>query len=320
MRRPTAYASWTLGMMTIALALIGVAYAVTKLLLFLPDISPRWIRMVVALSLVPAAAGILLLRKRSISGVQALGILAIALGVIGAVYYLPDIPFALTLNAPLWDLAAWFASAISLTIAPLIVGVVLIRSKRLSDTHALGIVVIMLGLIGAIHRANIALAHVMNLDQWYASIVIELSMVVAAVVGPTIAGVLMIRKREPSVVSAMGLTAIALGLIGATYSISALVSSLLLIPERLWIDDDAIVLTILVFVPLIFALSVVPLSAGMVLLRRAHASGTWALGLMAIVLGVVGTTYSAAQLVVSGPPGLFNLFIGIHLLNTGWLP
>ena len=174
MRRPDASASWSLGVLTIALGLIGVAYAVTNLLQFLPNISPGWIRMTVALSIVTAAAGVLLLRKRSISGVKALGILAIALGVIGAVYYLPSIPTVLTLNAPLWDLSTWFAAAISTTIVPLIVGIILILSKEVSAVWALGIIVIMLGVIGAIYRSNIALARILNLDQWYASTVIEL--------------------------------------------------------------------------------------------------------------------------------------------------
>ena len=317
MRRPNATAAWTLGVMTIALGLIGVSYVVTQVLVFLPDISPRRLRMVVALSLVPAAAGILLLRSRSISGVQALGILAIALGIVGAVRYVPEIPFVLSLDAPLWDLATWLALAIFLSIAPPIVGVSLIRNKEVSAVRSLGIVVIMLGVIGALYRANIALAHVMNRDQWYASIFIELSMVVAAVVGPTIAGTLMILKKELSVVSAVGLTTIALGVIGATYSISALISILLLLPGQLRVDH--IVLTILLFAPLIVALGVVPSSAGGVLLRRAHASGAWALGLLAIVIAVVGTTFSAAQITASVTPGLFNLFIGIHLMNTAWL-
>ncbi|MCY3913567.1 MAG: hypothetical protein OXG43_10025 [Chloroflexi bacterium] len=318
MRRPDTSASRALGLLAIAFGIIALAYAVTNLLLYLPRISPQWLRMVVALSIVPAAAGILLLQKRSIASVQALGILAIALGVIGAVYYLPRIPIALTLDVPLWDIATFFASAISLTLAPIIVGVALIQSKGISSVQALGIVVIMLGVIGAIYTSNITFAYVKSLDRWNASVVVHISTVVAAVIGPAIAGILMIQKRELSVIAAMGLTATALGVIGTTYSVSALVSILLLASGTLYIH--VIALTIFLFAALIVALSVVPLTAGVVLVRRTQASGAWALGLMAIVFSVVGMTYSAAQLAASGPPGFFNLFVGIHLLNTHWLP
>ena len=318
MRRPNVPAPWAMGLMTIALGLIGVVYAATRLVLDLPEASPVRIRMVVALSIVPAAAGVLLLRKRGISGVQALGILAISLGIVGSVYRLPRIPFVLTAEVPSSLLVAQLASAISMSITPLIVGYALIRGKELSIATALGIMVIMLGVIGALFRADLAVAYLLTLEQWHPPVVVELSMITASTVGPTIVGILMVRKKELPVVSAIGLTAIALGLIGTTYGVSSLMSIELLDPGSLF--AYAIVLPVLLFVPLIAALGLAPLSAGVVLVRRAHASGAWALGLMAIVLGVVGTTFSAAQLIASGAPSLFNLFVGIHLLNTAWLP
>ena len=327
MRRPDASASWTLGTITIALGLIGVAYAVSWILLVSPDTSPLWIRMLVALCLVPPAAGILLMRSRGISGVRALGISTIALGIIGAVYYVPEIPSVLTIDAPswnvteffpLWNLVTFFAAAISLTIVPLIVGTGLIRRKEAFAVRALGTLVIMLGVIGAAYRAGIALLYLMYFDQWNVSIVVELSMFVAAVVVPAIAGTQMIRNKSLSVVQAIGLTAMALGVIGLTYSMSMLMSILLLFPAALVLED--IVLAILLFAPLIAAIFVVPSGAGVLLMRRARASGAWALGLVAMVVAVVGTTFSAAQLLASAGMSNFNLFVGIHLLNTAWRP
>ena len=319
MRRPSASGAWALGLMIIAVGVIGTAYAATRLALDLPEVSPRWIRMVVALSIVPAAAGILLMRKEGLSGARALGLSAIALGTIGVIYSIPLLSYLLTSEVELsGTIVASALLAMALSIAPLVVGTLLMRRKGMFVVRSLGVIVITLGAIGSTYRAVALSVYFATFDELHTAIVVDVSMLAVVILGSVAVGLLLLRKKDLAVVPALGLIAVALGVIGATYSMSVLISTLLLVPGAFY--WYSIVLSILLFAPLLLALSVVPVSAGVILMRRTHASGAWALGLMAIVFGVVGTTFSAAQLLASSAPTLYISFVGLTLLNTAWLP
>ena len=154
MRRPDASGAWALGLMAIALGAIGTAHAATKLALAWPEISPAGVLMVVALCTVPAAAGFLLMRKKGLSDVQALGHLAIALGAIGVIRVVTWLPQLLMSEDPSSaELAASIGVAMILSATPLVVGSILIQKKNISTVSTLGLLVIVLGVLGAIYSA-----------------------------------------------------------------------------------------------------------------------------------------------------------------------
>ena len=176
MRKRGISAVEAMGILAIALGVVGAIDYFPQIPSPLTGEAPLWLfvgrfSQAIALGIVPAAVGIRLLRKREISAVQALGNLAMALGVIGAVYYFPSTFFLLApdaqmLEVSLAQLVSFLTKAISLSIAPLIVGAVLMRNNDISTVKMLGILVIMSGVVWSIHKSGWSIATLMRLDEW----------------------------------------------------------------------------------------------------------------------------------------------------------
>ncbi len=320
MRRPNASGAWSLGVMTIALGVIGTAHASTELALALPTISPFSILLVAALSVVPAAVGVRLIRTKGLTSQQALGLMVMTLGVVGLVYSAGLVHWLVTSDVELsGPIAAQIAEAVALTVAPPAVGVHALRSKRASLARTLGVVVIMLAVIAATDRAVDLTSFLATFEGWRASTTVDVATVGVMLLASTIVGIRLMRQKNASNVPALALITIAIGVIGFTYCVSVFLSTLVSVPWMLYVPSIGV--TILLLLPLVVALGVVPASASVLLMRRTHAAGPWALGLVAIVLGVVGTTFSAVQLLAasSAPTSLLPI-VELTLLNTAWLP
>lgn len=320
MRKPNASGTWSLGLMTIALGAIGTAYAATKLTLALPTVTPFSVLLVAALSVVPVVAGVRLMRTKETTSQQALGLVAMTPGAVGLVYSAAWVYQLVTSKVELsGPIAAQIAEAVALTVAPPVVGICLLQSKRASPARTLGIVVIMLGIIGAIHRLSYVTSSHVTFEGWSASLIVDAAMVVVVPLASAIAGILLMRKRNIPVVSALAIVTIAVGVIGLTYGICVLLTTLISVPWIFYVNSIGV--AVLLLLPLILALAVVPVSVGVLLIRRTYASGPWALGLFAIVLGVTGTTFSAVQLLArSSAPKSVLPIIELSLMNTAWLP
>ncbi len=319
MRRPNASGAWSLGIFTISLGVVGTAYAAAELALALPTVTAFSVLLVAAFSVVPAVVGVRLMRTKGLSSQQALGLVAMTPGAVGLVYSAAWATWLLTSELELsGPVVAQVTQAAALTVAPPVVGVFLLRSRGISLVRSLGILVVMLGIIGAIYKAADVTSFLALFEGWHASTTVNIAMIVAVLLASSTVGILLIIKDEISIVSASGHIVIALGVIGTVYSMSVIISTLIMVPGELFLYSTMD--SILLFVPLIVALSVVPVSAGVILVRKTHTSGAWALGLAAIVFGIVGTTFSAAQLLASGAPISYIHLIGLTLLNSAWLP
>ncbi len=235
MRRPDADATWALGMMTIAVGLIGVAYAAAWLVVHSPDISPRWIRMLPALSIVPTAAGILLMRKRGISAVEAMGILAIALGVVGAIDYFPQIPSPLTGEAPLWLFVGRFSQAIALGIVPAAVGIRLLRKREISAVQALGNLAMALGVIGAVYYFPstffLLAPDAQMLEVSLAQLVSFLTKAISLSIAPLIVGAVLMRNNDISTVKMLGILVIMSGVVWSIHKSGWSIATLMRLDE-----------------------------------------------------------------------------------------
>lgn len=320
MRRPNASGAWSLGLITIALGVIGTAYAVARLVWDFPTISVFAVLWFASLSIVPAVLGIRLMRRKGFTSQRALALVAMTPGIVGLVSSAGWIHWLVNSQAgPSGLIAAHTAGVVALAVIPLAVGVHLWRSKRASPVRTLGIVVIMLAVSGAFYRLTDLTSYFAAFEGWRASTIVDVATVLVLLLASTSVGIVFIRKKTIPNVQALALASIAMGVVGFTYCISVFLTTLFSVPWTLYLPSIGV--TILLLLPLVGALGVVPASAGVLLMRRTHASGPWALGLVALVLGVIGTTFSAVQLLAaSAAPTSLLPIIELTLLNTAWLP
>lgn len=328
MRRPSASGAWSLGLITIAVGVIGTAYAVAELAFALPTVSPFSVLLVAALSVVPAVVGVRLMRTKGLTSQQALGFMVMTLGAVGLAHSAGLVHWLVTSDSEMSvPIAALIAETVALTVVPPAVGFHFLRSKRDSPVRSLGIVVIVLGMIATIHKASQLTTSLATFEGWYASTTVDIALIVVMLLASIIVGILLIRNKTISNVQALAFVIIAIAVIGFTYCVSTFLSTLLTGPWMLYFPRTWLLyfpnigVAILLFLLLVVALSVVPARAGVLLMRRTHASGPWALGLVAIALGIVGTTFSAVQLLAASfaPTSLLPT-VGLTLLNTAWLP
>ncbi len=165
LRKPDASGAWALGVLAMAFGAIWIVFVGAELVVSRPTAMLAWATGLVALGIVPAAIGILLLRKRELSGVQALGLSVIALGVIVLAENATRIPAYSTLGVPSWGTAiARISWAFAASIVPLAVGILLLRKKRLTTTQSLALVTFALGVIGSSYIAAGLIALPIPLD------------------------------------------------------------------------------------------------------------------------------------------------------------